>query len=367
MTPLAIAPEVAARTSEVTHFTEHAVWTGIHQREYGSWLRARRHVLTASAMPILLGVSPWKDPLDLYVEKTRPDNDVEAMPDEREAGALDDPRTWGRELEQAIAQTVCKAHQWELFEGGALLVSQAHPMIGATLDDELLGPDADGRWVVYEGKTVTVFKTRDWDVEAQMPPDHVWLQAQGQLLVTGAPIAVVFALVGGNTPKQIIVEPNAELHALMVEAVDEFVERCRTLDPPPPTARSEKAIKALYPEESGATIELEPEVLEWTNEWVELGKQRLELEKREKELKNLIRMKVGDASFGALPGPVSGYPKPKMWKCETQSRDEHVVAASSSRVLRLVNDNSKKTTAQMLADSSVGRGSRGRRKRRGRI
>ena len=333
-----IVADPAARTHEVTHFADAAVWTGASVHQFAGWLHARRGIVTASRMAALLGCDPRQDALDVYVDMVRP-HAVE--PTERDDEELDDPRLWGRVLEEPIARTVARRLDWELVMGGALLVSRRHPHIGATLDAEIR-PRSVSEWFIYEGKTVSAWKLRDWDEEAGLPPDHILIQAQTQLLVTGAPQCVVFALVGGNRPVRIPVYPDPELHAVMVEAVDELLERVAKLDPPPPTARSEKAIKSLYPHESGARIVLPAEAREWTEELQELARTRIDIEKREKEIKNRIRLSMGEASFGEL-GELGG--KPKLWKCVTRTQAPSVSPGWTARVLSLVNDDQKRSAS----------------------
>jgi putative phage-type endonuclease len=61
-------------------------------RERDEWLEQRRHGIGGSDAAAALGLSPWKTPLSLYLEKTgdaRPFRDNESM-------------LWGRVLEPAI-------------------------------------------------------------------------------------------------------------------------------------------------------------------------------------------------------------------------------------------------------------------------
>lgn len=324
----------ADRTAEVTHFHDAAVWTGATVHQFAGWIHARRQIITASRMAALLGCDPRQDALDVYVDMVKPEE-----PEEDRDDALDDPRLWGRVLEEPIARTVASKLDWDIVMGGALLLSRKHPHIGATLDAEIR-PRTGPEWLVYEGKTVSAFKRRDWDEAAGLPPDHILVQAQTQLLVTQAPQAIVFALVGGNQPIRVPVYPDAELHAVMVEAVEEFLEQVRQLDPPPPTMRSEQALRRLYPNENGGRIQLTGEEAEWTRELQELAARRLDCEKREKEIKNRIRAAMGEASFAELPEDVGGK---RVWKWVTEHRSERAaIPASNSRVLRLVKGDTQK-------------------------
>jgi predicted phage-related endonuclease len=345
----------AERTPLVTHFHEAAVWTGATVHEFAGWLHARRQIITASRMAALLGCDPRQDALDVYVDMVKPLEEELTRSDDEQ---LDDPRLWGRVLEEPIARTVAKVLDWDIVMGGALLVSRKYAHIGATLDAEIR-PRSEIDWFVYEGKTVDVFRRRDWDEEAGLPPDHILIQAQTQLLVTQAPQAIVFALVGGNRPVRIPVHPDQELHAVMVEAVEEFLDQVRRLDPPPPTMRSENALKRLYPHENGERIQLSSEELEWTAELQQLAKERRACEKREAEIKNWIRASMGEASFGELPEETGGK---QLWKWVTEHRSERPpVPASNSRVLRLVKGDQKKREGTTTTNTARPKRRRARR------
>jgi putative phage-type endonuclease len=304
----------------VTHFHAAAEWTGIMDSDRDAWLDARHTMLTASDVAAVLGHDHRKDALAVYAEKITPRGP-------REEIGIDDPRFWGSALEQPILRAVSDYYGWGYQKGGALLRSRSAPWLGATLDAEVC---IDGVWVDLEGKTTRVGK--EWSEEEENIPVHIILQVQSQLLVTGAPYAVVFALLYGSTPCRVHMQPNLDLHALIREETEAFMARLRTLDPPPPgaTSASARALARLHPVDDGSVVNLPPEALEWSRELREIAAQQKLLESRELQLKNLIKSSIGDAQFGVLPDAVEGK---RFWRWKTQERAGHVVAPSSSRVL----------------------------------
>lgn len=302
-------------TPTVTAFHAAARWTGKRDRERAEWLKARKELVTASRVAALLGLSPFEDAIDVYVDMLTP-----PVPDVDHG--LQDPVTWGKALEKAVAETAAKHYGWELRMGGALLVSRKHPRIGATLDAEI---KEFGEALTYEGKTTAAWRWHDWDEETGEAPDHVLIQKQTQLIVTDAPRGYVCCLIGGNRFSKIAVEPLSDLQALIVEAVDEFVEQLVRLDPPPVTHRSREALGKLYPQDDGGIVSLTREAVEWTQEIQNISAQRQALKIQEDKLRNMIRLAVGSASYGLLPEPVGGK---GCWK--------NVVEAKGARVLRAV-------------------------------
>ena len=325
------------RTSEVTHFAAACRWTGVTDADRSSWLSERHKLVTASRVAALLGLSTWQDELGVYVDMVMPPaNEVDE--------GLDSPKLWGSVLEDAIAATAARHYGWELSKGGALLVSREHPDLGATLDDEIRPPGSPD-WLIYEGKTTSAFRSGDWTADGGMP-DHIMAQVQTQLLVTRAPAAVVFCLVGGQKPRRVDVQPSEEFFEVILETVAEFMGRVRRLDPPPPGATSKTALTRLYPQDTGEVVTLPAEAVEWTRELQELATQAKETKRRDDELRNLLRAAIGSATIGELPEVVGGK---SQWRWQVQERAGYVVQPSSSRVLTALKGTAKKSTKKEIS------------------
>lgn len=312
------------RTSDVTAFYEKAFWTGIKDTDRNVWLAARRKLVTASEVPALLGLSPREDALDIYVSKlVEPTQDV--------YHGLNDRRTWGKALESGVAFEVRRAMNWDrILMSGALLVSRDLPILGCTQDAEVLEREGTP-WASYEGKTVEVYRADGWDEESGRMPDYVIAQVQSQQFVTHAPKTHVTCLVGLSRLVRIEMFPEPDFFVLIREAVEDMARRLEKLDPPPATWRSRKALKAMYPEESGETIVLPKEAVEWSRELDEIAPKLKQLEQRKDELRNLLAQAIGNATVGVLPTPLENIAQ---WSYSTVNKREHVVAATSFRQLR---------------------------------
>ncbi len=305
----------------MTRFLDSAEPTGVRNDDRVTWLAERRKLLTASDVAAVLGEDEYRTPLDLYVEKL--------MGREDEPLSIDDPRFWGTKLEQPILRIVAEYYGWDYEPGGELLRSRVHPHIGATLDSEVDRRDGVG-WVPLEGKTTRM--PRGWNEEEGELPTRVLIQAQSQALVCRVPVVPVFALLQGSRPCLIDVHASIAFHAVIVEQTEEFMSRLPRLDPPPTTAsdRDRRALERLFPEVGQTAVRLPAEAVEYTREIFELGAQIKRLESRRDELRNMLRASIGQATYGLLAEPVDGK---ACWRWQTQDRAEHVVRASSSRVL----------------------------------
>lgn len=321
-------------TSSVTAFSKNAIWTGTSDRNRTEWLRARSRIITASRVPALLGLSPREDAIDVYADMVRPANDIKDLD-----FGLNDPRTWGSALEEAIAKRAGKHYGWNVRMSGALLVSRERPFIGCTQDAEVEEVPGSGIWSSYEGKTTSNFMAKTWDEDFERAPDHVIAQVQTQLLVTGAPKSIVTCLIGGQRFVRVDMTPDREFFDIIVTVVEDMFDRVNRLDPPPPTWRSKEAIKVLYPDDNGESFVLSNEAVEWTRELQNILPQKKELEKREDELRNRIRMAMGEHSIGILPVDVDGK---SQWSNETINRAGYTVNPTSFRQLRLSSGLAKK-------------------------
>lgn len=317
-------------TPKVTSFHAAARWAGVTDSDRSAWLEARRSYLTASEMAAVLGADSWKSAFQVYAEKLTP-----PKPDTADFMS---PMFWGKTLEQPILQAAAKHYGWQNYRaGGALLVSRKHPLLAATLDAEVeLADQYINAACVLEGKTTSFFMRRDWDEETQELPQRVLIQAQHQLLVTQAPLAIVFCLIGGNKPVKVLVEPDERFHRFMVEKAEWFFDLLARGCPPPITARDTEALERFFPAANdGSVVRLPIEAREWTERILAIESEHKRLDGEGKELRNKIRQCIGSGTYGVLDEAVEGR---RYWRWQPQHTEAHTVKAFDSRpLLRLKN------------------------------
>lgn len=295
--------------------------TGVTVDDRKGWLERRRALVTASDVGAIMGEDPYRSIEDCFADKMHPKTE--------EKLELDDPRFWGNVFEQPMLSAVAGHYGWDYRKGGELLVSTKHPIMGATLDAEIDRHDGKG-WINFEGKTTELLGTYHQETE-DMPP-RVILQVQSQMIVHGGDVSVVFALLRRNQPVEVELHANEKLQKIIVEYSERFMELVKAGTPPIPngTKRDAQALARIWPEGNGFGVKLPPEAVEWTRELKELAKAKKELESRETELKNLIRLCIGPTTYGVLPEPVDDT---VVWRWQHQNRSGYVVAPTTSRVL----------------------------------
>jgi len=169
------------------------------------WLQERRKGIGGSDVAAILGMSKWKTPLDVYLDKT---GQLADTPDNA-------PMLWGRNLEPVVRQHYSDVTGRTVRVPNEILRHPEYEFMLANLD----GVTNDGR--VLEVKTA---RTGDeWGEEGtdQVPAQYL-LQVQHYMAVTGMPVADVAVLIGGQDFRLYHVEEDPELHGILIEREGEF-------------------------------------------------------------------------------------------------------------------------------------------------
>lgn len=276
--------------------------------------------MTASDLGALAGVDPYKTPLQLYAEKTGqlpgpPDNVMMRR---------------GRWLEPAVIEAIREEHpDWEVrrlktyFRDPAL-------RIGAT-PDSIIQTDEPGLTNCQLKVVAAPEFARHWSDD---PPMRYILQTLCEGMLMDVERSLLAALV--------ISTYSADLHLFAVSRHASAERRIRTLveqfwdnvasgrRPAADYGRDAATLAAIYPQSVPEPVldltgdNLLPERL---NERLMLKTGIGVMEERVSEIDTEIRDKLGEAERADLPG----------WKLslKTQHRKEHVVPATSYRVLRV--------------------------------
>lgn len=190
--------------------------------EQGSdeWLDWRKSGIGASDTPIIMGVSPFATPLQLYEDKKGLSKKVHN----------DWATRKGHQMEPSARMS------YEILTG-----IEMHPVTVAHDEFSWLKASLDG-WndkhklsleIKFPGK-------KDWNKACRGKiPEYYELQLQHQLLVTGREKCHYYAF-NGQIGRLIVVEADAEKQHKILHEAGVFMERLRKNDPPPLTDRDTK-------------------------------------------------------------------------------------------------------------------------------
>lgn len=208
------------------------------------WLSVRRNGIGGSDAAAAVGLSPYMSPLELWLIKTGRDAELSRPnPDD-----TTEPVYWGTLLEPIVAAAYTKQTGKRVRRVNAVLQHSIIPFMLANIDREVVGSTSVQ---ILECKTAGEFGARAW---REGVPEHVQVQVQHQLAVTGKQAADVAVLLCGQKLEVHRIERDDALIARLIPLEAEFWRFVET-DTPPPADGSEsadRALRCLYPSSGGS-------------------------------------------------------------------------------------------------------------------
>ena len=250
------------------------------------WLQVRRDSIGGSEAAAILGMSPWKSPYQLWLEKTG-SVEPEDISDK-------DVVRFGNLLEPIVAQEFCRREGKRVKQCG-LYRSKQHPFMTASFDRLLVGEAAG-----LECKTTSAYKGKDWE-EGRIPPSY-YVQCQHYMLVSGLPKWYIACLVGGNKFYTWEIDRDEDDIAALLEAETKFWERVQDRVPPDIDG-SDSCTKALQEKFAGGQIEpvmLPKTTMELLDRYDELKALEADVKAQKQEVQNLICALLGDNEIGLV-------------------------------------------------------------------
>ena len=236
--------------------------TTIEPENRDHWLSLRQADITSTDSAALLGVSPYRTALDVYLDKTG----------KRETAFTDSERMyWGRVLEPAVAEGLAERYGLTVRPITEYMRHGNVGRMGASFDYEIRGVDplaaapevaetanalaelyAQYGPGIFEIKCVDYLQYRDqWLVhdsgEVEASP-HIEVQVQHQLAVSGRGWAAIGVLVAGNRSLLVTRPRHADAIAAIEAAATAFWAQVDAGTPPAVAGhRDEQTINLLYP------------------------------------------------------------------------------------------------------------------------
>lgn len=240
-----------------------------------TWLEQRRLGIGGSDAPAIMGLSKWRTPLSVWLDKT---GQIEAA-DESE------PMRWGTLLEPVIRQEYATRTGRAVVTPGLI----RHP------DHEFIIGTPDG--IADDGRIVEIKTARSGDgwgePGSDQVPDDYLIQVQHYMMLSGAALADVAVLIGGSDFRVYTVPADRELHGMMVDAEAAFWQQ--VVDRIPPPAVSYADAVAMYGRASKAASVVADEAIIDALFRLKLTRRALvERENDEDQLKATIMAAMGE-------------------------------------------------------------------------
>ena len=253
---------------------------------YTDWLDYRKQGIGGSDAAVVCGISRYKSPVELWMEKTN------QMPDQ-EAG---EAAYWGTQLESLVRTEFTKRTGIEVEHRMELLRSDEHPFMQANLDGTCVHPELGPR--IFEAKTASAFKAGEWEDGI---PDEYFLQVQHYMAGTGYKGTYIAALIGGNTFRWKFIPRDEGLIAMLVQLEADFWQHVQNETPPPLDGSSASArfLAERFPNSmSNFRIELPNQAEQLIQQYDEASQQIKLLTERKQEAENLLKEMLGSHETG---------------------------------------------------------------------
>jgi len=287
-----------------------------------AWLQARAGLITASDVPVILGIVPGKPAL-WYEKVGMLERKPPAEPEVLQMGHDSEPFN----AEQYVAKTGRKVKRCQ-----ELLRSKRYPWLGATLDywtwipgDKQPGP-----------LELKVTGNKDLWPEDGAPAMKFQAQLQTQMLVTGSTWGSLSALIGSPYLHHRWLDFERDdpgLCDLILTETHAFAESVQSgVNPPVDGDESTSdALRNLVVEVlAGTTVVLPADAVEWDRE-LQAAKEAIKTwQERQRFYENLLMTAIGDHETGELPGEAGRF------TFKRQTRKAYSVAETSFRKLHRV-------------------------------
>lgn len=286
---------------------------------------ARESRIGGSEAAAALGLSPRMTALQLYLEKR---GEIER----EEISEYDNQIWWGRKLEPIVRERYAIETGRIVVQPTDSIIHPEHDFMIAHLDgvsfEGEVGNDPRG----YEGKTA--FLSTGWGEEGtdQIPTEYL-IQVHHYMICARLPRFDVCSLIGRRFAFY-QVEPDPELHEMIIEGERDFIRRVREGDPPPLDYQHKTAtdvVKKMYPGTNGQRIVATAELIA-IREAMMAADAAEKAAKREKDAyKARLLHEMGDAALLAFPDG-------KCLRRQITQRAGYVVEPTEYLDVRFVND-----------------------------
>lgn len=248
------------------------------------WLQWRRKGIGGSDAAAIAGLSRYKSPVQVWLEKTG-----QVEPEEPGEAAY-----WGQVLEDIVAKEFTVRTGKKLKRRLAILQHPQYPFMIANIDRVVVGEEAG-----FEAKTTSEWHKDEWE-EDKIPDEYI-LQCQHYMAVTGFSKWYIAVLIGGNKFRWKVIERDEEIIQYLIKIESDFWKLVETNTPPEMdgSQASTEALKLLYPKaEEGKAIELPLSTQDLIEEYEQICEKEKEIAEQKEAVVNKLKALLGDAEIG---------------------------------------------------------------------
>lgn len=202
------------------------------------WILRKKDGFGGTDVPACLGISPYKTPLKVIMDKNDKDF-IQEMNNKMYMGII---------LEDTVAKLFETNTGKKVHKENSMIWHDTLPFY-ANIDRKVSNEDA-----ILECKTTSAFMKSEW--EEEKIPEHYIMQCMWYLYITGYETCYIACLIGGQDFVWRTIKRDEEMIKVMVEQMTDFANKYfKTGILPPPTIGDEDIITQRY-EPSPDSIEL---------------------------------------------------------------------------------------------------------------
>jgi len=267
-----------------------------HDRE--SWLRERRRGIGGSDVGAILGLSRWRSPLDVYLDKIGEVEETESS----------DAMYWGTVLEDVIAREYVRRTGKKVRKINAILSVDDAPWRRASVDRIVVGENK-----ILECKTAGTYMTHEWGPDGSDEiPDVYRVQVAWYMHVLDYDTADLAVLIGGRDYRIYHIPRDRELERLIVDTADNFWRECvRKKIPPAPIC--DRDLSTLYAVDNGLALDVtgDGDAIGAVQRLADVSERIRQLEASKKAIRSEIAERMRDYSVMTVGGePIVTYKAP---------------------------------------------------------
>lgn len=312
------------------------------ERTREQFLADRRTGIGGSDIAAILGISPWSTPRDVWASK------LGKIADKEETQAM----YWGNVLEDVVAKEFSKRTGYKIQKHNRLVRHNEYPFLIANVDRLIITDPKkkpatkDGKIVtkaLLECKTVSQYASAEWgDDGTEDIPEYYKSQCYWYMLVTGADVVYLAALIGGSDFRIYIINRNEQIINYLKETGIEFWNEYVATETMPPPQTMEDVENAYFNAQKKAQAYSSKDIEEAIERLQDLKAQEDAIKKEQNDLKIIVCEFIGNNTelVNADRKKLASWSAPSV----TYKTDWESVAKDLNASEEIINKHTKETT-----------------------
>ena len=264
-----------------------------------AWLQSRRLGIGGSDVAAILGLSKYKSPYQLWLDKTGR-SDLE--------DSTSEPAYWGNMLEDIVAKEYAKRNGVKVQRVNATIRNPENDWMIANIDRAIINPEISGNVRIKEGKlttdrileckTANQYLAKLWgDEQSEQVPDYYLTQCQWYMGNTGASICGLGVLIGGQKFRSYQIAFDPELFEMLTDECSKFWHENVQADVPPAPTTFDDVLHRWSTHNPDQAVSADDDLAQKVADYKELSGNIKEATKELDDLKLQICTRMEDAEM----------------------------------------------------------------------